>query len=532
LTSPLQQTLRSNVWTTRAVAALLLIVPVTDFLRLALPRAPQIDDAFISYRYAAHLVDGLGLVWNPGERVEGFSNPLWTLLVGAGLALGFDAEAVGHVLGVLGGLAILACTIWLARLWLPVDVRWLAPLALWPVAGSTALVYWSTAGLETALFVALAMASVVAFAKARFGWMALGLALVTLTRMDGVLLAAVLFGFQLAHFGQLGQQGQPGSRRSAAFAALRPGLAYAISMALALSARLVYYGTLVPNTYWAKVGGVPMVFGSVYVGKFFAAGAIFLVPAAAIALVRLPATRAIGVYVCVAIVYAISIGGDAFPHSRFLLVVLPLLAVLATVGVALLWQSARPRVALAAAAALVLACVWPIAVGTTPGIEMLGERPRAAALESEWRHAAYMVDLQRRRSAILRQGPRPDLIAAGAIGALGYFSELPVLDILGLTDPHIARSRVGDRTDGLPIPGHARSDADYVFAMKPDFLFVPRKGEGPVWMFALQDIWQHPEFERRYVWDDALQGYRRVDPSPSADTGSSTATLGNATFGR
>ena len=28
------------------------------------------DDAFISFRYARHLVDGLGLVWNPGERVE------------------------------------------------------------------------------------------------------------------------------------------------------------------------------------------------------------------------------------------------------------------------------------------------------------------------------------------------------------------------------------------------------------------------------------------------------------------------------
>ena len=514
MTSPSLQTPRSNAWTTRIVSALLLLAPLSDYLRLTLPPAPQIDDAFISYRYAAHLVDGLGLVWNPGERVEGFSNPLWTLLVAGGLALGLDAEAVGHALGFLGGLAALVCTIWLARAWLPVDLRWLAPLALWPVAGSTALIYWSTAGLETALFVALALASMGAFARARFGWMAACLALATLTRMDGVLLAAVLFAFQL------------GLRRRDGLAALRPGLAYAVVMALALGARFLYYGALVPNTWWAKVGGVPMMFGAVYVGKFLAAGAIFLLPAAAVALVRLPATRAAGVYVAIAIAYAISIGGDAFPHSRFLLVALPLLAVLATVGAAVLWQTGRPRSALAAATALLLACVWPIAVGTTPGIEMLGERPRAAALESEWRHAAHMVDLQRRRSAILRQEPRPDLIAAGAIGALGYFSELPVLDILGLTDPHIARSRVGDRTDGLPVPGHARSDADYVFAMQPDFLFVPKRGEGPVWIFALQDIWQHPEFERRYVWDDALQGYRRIDPSPSADSGSSTTTVG------
>ncbi len=32
------------------------------------------DDAFISFRYARHLVEGHGLVWNPGERVEGYTN--------------------------------------------------------------------------------------------------------------------------------------------------------------------------------------------------------------------------------------------------------------------------------------------------------------------------------------------------------------------------------------------------------------------------------------------------------------------------
>ena len=60
----------------------------------------QTDDAFISYRYARNLVDGLGLVYNAGERVEGMTNLFWTLLVAAGLALGFEAKAVGHALGV------------------------------------------------------------------------------------------------------------------------------------------------------------------------------------------------------------------------------------------------------------------------------------------------------------------------------------------------------------------------------------------------------------------------------------------------
>ena len=39
------------------------------------------DDAMISMRYAANLAHGHGLTWNPGERVEGFTNPLWTLVM-------------------------------------------------------------------------------------------------------------------------------------------------------------------------------------------------------------------------------------------------------------------------------------------------------------------------------------------------------------------------------------------------------------------------------------------------------------------
>ena len=42
------------------------------------------DDAYISYRYARNLADGVGLVWNPGEHVEGYSNFLWVVIL-AGL---------------------------------------------------------------------------------------------------------------------------------------------------------------------------------------------------------------------------------------------------------------------------------------------------------------------------------------------------------------------------------------------------------------------------------------------------------------
>ena len=73
------------------------------------------DDAFVSLRYADHLVSGHGLVYNPGEYVEGYTNLLWTLLVSLGMALGASAKQAGHVLGVAGGAATLVAATLYAR---------------------------------------------------------------------------------------------------------------------------------------------------------------------------------------------------------------------------------------------------------------------------------------------------------------------------------------------------------------------------------------------------------------------------------
>src|SRR5215208_1233784 len=53
-----------------------------------------IDDAFISFRYAANLAHGHGLVFNPGERVEGYTDFLWTVLIAAFMKVGIDPGQV------------------------------------------------------------------------------------------------------------------------------------------------------------------------------------------------------------------------------------------------------------------------------------------------------------------------------------------------------------------------------------------------------------------------------------------------------
>ncbi|HEY4491844.1 MAG TPA: hypothetical protein VI958_07560, partial [Acidobacteriota bacterium] len=52
------------------------------------------DDIFIGFRYAQNLVDGRGLVYNTGERVEGYTNFLWVLIMAGGLLVGIKPEAL------------------------------------------------------------------------------------------------------------------------------------------------------------------------------------------------------------------------------------------------------------------------------------------------------------------------------------------------------------------------------------------------------------------------------------------------------
>jgi len=526
----------------------LLAAGLGDFLRLAAPVRPQIDDAYISYRYAANWIAGQGLVWNPGEWVEGFSNPLWTLAVAAGMRLGAEPRTFGHALGVAGGIGVLLATWLLARALLPSSRRALAAAAVWPVSASVALVHWSTAGLETSLFVAFEIAALACYAHARIGLCLVFLLLGTCTRLDGVLLAAVLLGFHVLP-----------RWRTGGWTVWRPALVYAAFVLATFVLRWLYYGTLLPNTYYAKVGGVPLWMGLEYGRSFFATGPVFLLPLAGLAIARDRRAAPAAVFAVCTGLYVLRIGGDAFPHGRFLLPLLPVLSALALAGLSRAFDL-RPAIAFALAPSLLLATAWPIwgtlppalaaavVVGTALGW-LVWQRPprpgrlaaagtafaiglglalhasgplatsqRERSLQREWRLAARGEEEQQRRVALLATRARPELVAAGAIGAFGFYSRLPVLDILGLVDAHIARRHVPASAKGLPVPGHSRSDADYVLSREPDYILIPRKDSLDSWVYAIRDLWAHPALEQHYTWDPELAGYRRRDDSGSTSS--------------
>jgi len=205
------------------------------------------DDAFISFRYAQNLVEGQGLVFNEGERVEAYSNFLWTLWIAAGLRLGAAAESWTYYWGALfylGSIGLLVLNHALLRRRLNL-APWLIPLAALGAAAHTDWSVFATCGLETALFGFLLLAGylIVVWRIDSPAWLAgagLMLGLASLTRPEGILPALIVGCFVLL-------QGRPRIK-----SALSYGVPFAVVFLAFLIWRHGYYGEWLPNTFWAK----------------------------------------------------------------------------------------------------------------------------------------------------------------------------------------------------------------------------------------------------------------------------------------
>ena len=227
------------------------------------------DDAFISFRYIRNLLEGNGLVWNPGERVEGYSNFLWVLeLAGIWAATGVPPEEAAWWLSVAYTVATLAAMAWWT--WRLPGVRsrglvWWMALGL--LCSSATFAKWTSGGgLETrqfTFFVVLAVVALTAHQGSRRGALvaSLSLALASLTRPEGPLIAACCFAWWAAQEAAGGGGERSGGVREWAFGLLRRidwrgATALALPFLLVVGAHVLwrysYYGEWLPNTYYAK----------------------------------------------------------------------------------------------------------------------------------------------------------------------------------------------------------------------------------------------------------------------------------------
>lgn len=432
---------------------------------LALRRYLLVDDAYISFRYAANFAHGHGLVWNVGVPVEGYTCFLWVLLLSAVARTGVDLTWPAIFLSAAFGVGCLELLRRIARNSRKRDVsRWeLMPGML--LASLPSFAHAMTSGMEETCFAFFCFLAIhlLVLSRTRPGlraWCGLAFAAASLTRPEGPLVAATALMVELTGLA---------GRRARVQELLLPALCVGIVVVTHTLFRLAYYGYPLPNTFYAKVifGFVTLKRGATHLATFGLAGGWLLLlgcgrpPLAGPLRPWLVHGYALAVVYCL---YLLVVGGD-HPHwFRFYIPLLPL----PLLGVSLnlrAWACllprwhARPRpwfdrLASTSCCALIALATYPFSEASE---RVVGRIDRSIE--------KVMVDVDRFFDDVRKDS----FCAVAAIGYVGYrHLTLQILDVWGLTDTHIAHLRVAPAVKF----GHDKQDQDYVASMKPDYIYV------------------------------------------------------------
>ena len=394
------------------------------------------DDAFISYRYAANLFNGNGLVFNPGEAVEGYSNFLYTLLMVPGFFLGYERV---YLFSLAINALLLVASCFVLKYLIKKEI---GALYAWIGSGMLALTptLWANAatGLESmlALFLFLLIWALLSQTMPRITYLCIAALAAILCRVDGFilpLLAASCLWFD--------------GRKKYSYQLL---LFVLLVMTIYTSWRVFYYGDYIANTYHAKIAGniferVESGFKILYEQSLYngvAVYALFSITAALLSRIVLSRILFPLVYLVFSLTYFIYIGGDIY-YERFLLAVFPI-----GIFFTLLMSSRTNFMAVKLMLPLVafLACSL---------VAFQGGR---------FAYQSKHYDMWNNLGRFLAKVEPGSLLAIDAAGKVPYYSTLPTLDMLGLNDRHIGRRVMPPQPF---LVGHAKHDADYVLSRKP-----------------------------------------------------------------
>ncbi len=448
------------------------------------------DDAMISMRYARNLAAGLGLVFNPhSQPVQGFTNLLWVLYMTIFHLLPVALSKMSLLVQISGALFLVANLFYVRKiaLFISDNSRFTAAVAVLFTAFYLPLNNWSLQGMEVSVLTLLTSIAVWRTLKSirdNTGFISvfvcLGIAL--LVRMD----MAVIYLVLLAYLAKMKQE----QRRKILTVG---GTIFIIAMVGQIVFQYVYFGQFLPNTYYLKMTGyplIPRILRGLYVTMLFffrTNPLLVLLPFGIILFKRDRFVPLLFSLMLAQTAYSVYVGGDAWEwwggSNRFVSVVMPLFLILVAYALALIYRLVRDkfrldtrRVALAVntIAGLVVA-VALLNINAISGPDSLSEwlliKPPLHTGDNK-----TMVE----RALLLDQITEPDAtIAVDWAGSIPYFSNRYTIDLLGKTDEEIAHEpmRVDKDLDHFYefYPGHLKWDFTYsIGELKPDIVV-------PIW---------------------------------------------------
>lgn len=449
-----------------------------------------VDDAFISFRYAENLTQGHGLVFNIGDRVEGYTNFLYTLIMALPAWLGWDVVGFAYLVGMSAWVMSLYLVYRIARDCFAAGTK-LSLLCAAFVASNYTYNIFATSGLENAWLSWLILgffyylfrpceASRVfqgVFFTSAFG------ALAILTRLDAALIVYGCLGVAFLQY-----------RRTVQRRFVTPFVGIGMVVILFMAWKLYYYGDVLPNTFYAKVGSVPSLHRGVEYARQFYFNYWYWPFLALLALIIFQGrqlkslwqgfSKTPQTYLTLALfgtivlwnVYVIRVNGD-FMQYRFYVVLIPFIVLSLLQLFRILIP--EPRWCLVGFMVLGLASFfnWYFTRTLPQGVEGREElRDHITRLEQDWPSIGR----------VLANHFSPDSgikIAVTAAGAIPYYSKLYAVDMFGLNDRWVARNGrfFSDR------PGHGRiANLEYLIDQGVD-LIIAHPRTVPVWNGLKQD---------------------------------------------
>jgi len=478
--------MKSNARTFFLFAALLAAV------RLLTPFLGVVDDAWITYTYARNLAAGHGIAFNPGEHVEGCTAFLHMVLLAPFTWVIERIDIVAVLLNILAwaGVATLAWGLIRRRDGEKTGVLGMAAAAL--IALGLSGLGWTLSGMETPLVALCWLGGARLHLRERetgaWPWAS---ALVTvaagLLRPDGILLAIPL---TLSIW--IEKRGVRNWAKAIVYGVIVLGL-----FGVYWLWRWHYFGYPLPNTFYAKVTSISPALtltGVKYTLRwiFGMIVPLLVIIAMIVARGRRPAPRWVRLMqglVATSIGYVLLVGSDFFSYHRFFVPsYAPMILVGWWYGVGALNAKSRTKGFFAGtrrekifktAIVLVLLQIFyfispskPANARRQPAQNCVGAMiqliyPPQGLVHVfivkntvVWRGVAQQLDART---------PADTTIATIPIGAMGYFSRRTIIDMVGLTDEHIAHV---DVPTGEAITGHEKYDVDYILQRAPELILT------------------------------------------------------------
>ena len=454
------------------------------------------DDAMISMRYAENLAHGFGAVFNPGQPpVEGYTNPLWMLVMSVFHYLPVGKETLSLVFQ-LFNIALSSANLLfidrIVKLKFPGSAR-IRILALLMVAFYYPLNFWFFMGMEAGAVALIVTATAYLIEKQNeFSYkQLLPLAVGMLIRLDVAVCFVAVAAYLIFKYRSL-------AKSIAGWSILL----LLVTIGGTTVIRYLYYGAILPNTYYLKVEGVD-VFYRLLRGVFvFVKFVVFFNPIFfAIPFWQFWRKRemfsgfACGI-VSVLCLYSIYVGGDAWDWwggaNRFIAPAMPLFFVLIAAGIVHWLPKIHSKLKFIRSERLtyiligiVLICNINFLRNISSLEEMLLLRPALGVEDNELN--VRMAELVRGISS------KDETIAVVTAGVLPYFAERNAIDILGKADPAIARTE-SRMVPGIFSfePGHTKWNYEYsICSLKPDWVL---------------QLWKRPEEA-----EECLSSYKRID---------------------